>query len=72
MWLAASKTDSVASVIVKGTKTNLKEVSMENVSAYVDLQGLGKGTHKVKVQVTGDDPKLSYTPKTETVTIIIK
>ena len=69
---AASKTDSVASVIVKGTKTNLKEVSMENVSAYVDLQGLGKGTHKVKVQVTGDDPKLSYTPKTETVTIIIK
>lgn len=69
---AASKTDSVASIIVKGTKSNLKDISIENISAFVDLQGLGKGTHKVKVQVTGDDLKLTYTPKTETVTIVIK
>lgn len=69
---AASKDDSVASIIVKGTKTNLKNIDIENVSAYVDLQGLGKGTHKVPVQVTGDDLKLTYTPKTATVTIIIK
>lgn len=69
---AASKNDSVATVIVKGTKSNLKDVSVENISASVDLQGLGKGTHKVKVGVTGNDLKLTYTPKTETVTIIIK
>ena len=69
---AASQSDSVASVIVKGSTNNLKEITAENISAYVDLQGLGKGTHKVKVQVTGDDLKLSYTPKTTTVTIIIK
>ncbi len=69
---AASKTDSVATVLVKGTKNNLKDISLENISAFVDLHGLGKGTHKVKVQVTGDDPKLTYTPKTETVTIVIK
>lgn len=69
---AASRTDSVASIIVKGTQSNLKDVSIENISAFVDLQGLGKGTHKVKVQVTGDDLKLTYTPKTEVVTIVIK
>ena len=69
---AASQSDSVASIIVKGTKANLKEVSVDNISAFVDLQGLGKGTHKVPVQVTGEDSKLSYTPKTTTVTIIIK
>lgn len=69
---AASQSDSVAAVIVKGSAGNLKGISSENVSAYVDLQGLEKGTHKVKVQVTGDDPKLSYTPKTTMITIIIK
>ena len=69
---AASKEDSVASVIVKGSANNIKEASIENISAYVDLQGLGKGTHKVKVEVTGEDSKLSYTPKTTTITIIIK
>ena len=69
---AASKNDSVASIIVKGTKTNIKNMTTENISAFVDLQGLGKGTHKVPVQVTGDDLKLTYTPKTATVTIIIR
>ncbi len=69
---AASKDDSIASVIVKGSANNIKEASIENISAYVDLQGLGKGTHKVKVEVTGEDSKLSYTPKTKTITIIIK
>lgn len=69
---AASQSDSVASIIVKGTKANIKDISLDNISAFVDLQGLGKGTHKVPVQVTGDDLKVSYTPKTATVTIIIK
>ena len=69
---AASVKDSKVSIIVKGTAANIKEISAENISAYVDLQGLGKGTHQVKVKVTGDDLKLTYTPKTETVTVIIK
>ena len=69
---AASKNDSSASIIVKGTAGNLKAVSTENISAYVDLQGLGKGTHKVPVKVTGEDLKLSYLPKTTEVTIVIK
>ena len=69
---AASKMDSQADIIVKGTKANLKDISVENVSAYVDLQGLGKGTHRVNVEVSGDNLKLSYTPKTSSVTIVIK
>ncbi len=69
---ASSKTDSVATVIVKGTKTNLKNVDIENITAYVDLQGKGAGVHKVPVRVKGDDLKLTYTPKTEEITIIIK
>lgn len=68
---AASKKDSAISVIVKGTTNNLKEVTKDNISAYVDLHGLGVGTHDIKVQVEGDDVKLSYTPKTTTVTIVI-
>ena len=69
---AASRTDSAADIIVKGTASNLKGINSENVSAYVDLQGLGKGTHKIDVQVSGDNLKLSYTPKTSTITIVIK
>ena len=68
---AASVKDSNIAVIVKGTDTNLKSVTKDNISAYVDLQGLGEGTHNVTVKVSGDDLKLSYTPKTTTVTIII-
>lgn len=68
---AASVKDSTVSVIVKGTGTNLKSITKDNISAYVDLQGLSEGTHNVSVKVTGDDVKLSYTPKTTTITIII-
>lgn len=69
---ALSKTDSVATVIVKGTKNNLKDIDVENINAYVDLQGKTAGTYKVPVKVNGDDLKLTYTPKTEEITIIIK
>lgn len=69
---AASASDSSISVIVKGTTNNLNSITKDNIKAYVDLQGLGAGTHTVNVSVIGDDVKLSYTPKTTTVTIIIK
>ena len=68
---AASAQDSTVAVIVKGTDYNIRAINKDNISAYVDLQGLGVGTHNVTVKVTGDDVKLSYTPKTTTVTIVI-
>ena len=69
---AASKEDTVCSVIVKGTANNLKSITADNITASVNLQGLEKGKRQVKVEVTGEDTKLTYTPKTETVTIIIE
>lgn len=69
---AASSSDSAIDVIVKGSQTNLKAVTNDNITAYVDLQGLGVGSHTVDVKVTGDDLKLTYEPKTTKVTIVIK
>lgn len=69
---AASSKDNAIDVIVKGSETNLKAITSDNISAYVDLQGKGVGKHTIEVQVTGDDLKLTYQPKTTTVTIIIK
>lgn len=68
---AASASDSTVSVIVKGTNANINAIKKEDIHAYVDLKGLGVGTHTVTVNVTGDDVKLQYAPKTTTVTIVI-
>jgi len=69
---ASSKEDSMIDVIVKGTSTNLKNITSDNIAASVDLKGLGVGVHEVEVEVSGDDVKLSYTPKKTKVKIIIK
>lgn len=69
---AASKTDSSLSVIVKGTEGNLKNITSDNISAYVDLQGLSEGSHDIAVNVTGADLKLTYKPQKATITIVIK
>ncbi len=70
--LASTPEETTVSVIVKGSKNNIEDITKENIVAYVDLSGLGVGTHKVEVHATGNDPKLTYTPKTTTITIIIK
>jgi len=69
---ASSKEDSMIDVIVKGTSTNLKNITSDDITASVDLKGLGVGAHEVEVEVSGDDVKLSYTPKKAKVKIIIK
>ena len=69
---ASSKEDSMIDVIVKGTSTNLKNITSDDITASVDLKGLGVGAHEVEVEVSGDDVKLSYTPKKTKVKIIIK
>jgi len=69
---ALTKEDATTDVIVKGTENSIKSINKENISAYVDLSGLGEGTHEVTVNITGDDLKLSYVAKTKTVKIVIK
>lgn len=60
---ASSKEDSQVSVVVQGTKSVLKSIDSSSVSAYVDLDGLGVGTHEVEVKVTGTDVRATYEPK---------
>ena len=69
---AASEADSAIDVIVKGTSSTLSSITSDNITAYVDLKGLKEGTHKVAVEVTGDDLRLTYEPKKTTVTIVIR
>lgn len=68
---ASGKENSKVSVVLKGTNANIKSVTTDAISAYVDLKGLGVGTHEVAVKVDGDDLKLNYTPTVKTVKIII-
>ena len=69
---AASEEDISVDVVVKGTDTNVKLIAKDNIYASVNLQGLTEGVHEVEIYVTGDDLKLSYTPKKKTIQIVIK
>ena len=55
-------------VILKGVESVIKNVNATEIEAYVDLEGLGVGEHKVKIKVRGEDSRVNYEPKvTETV-----
>lgn len=47
-------------VKLKGVTDVVKEITSSDINAYVDLSGLGVGTHEVDIIVTGDDPKVEY------------
>lgn len=68
---AVGENSSKTTVIVKGTKEVLEGVDSTNIKATVDLSGLGEGEHTVKVTVTGDEVKASYTAKTTTIKVRI-
>ena len=42
-----------------------------SVNAYIDLDGLGVGTHEVEVKVTGADVRATYEPKVTKVKVNI-
>ena len=58
-------------VILKGVDSVIKEISATDIEAYVDLKGLEPGEHEVKVNVTGSDNKVIYTPKITDVKVLI-
>lgn len=64
--------DSKVSVTVKGVSTLLESLSSDDISAYIDLSGYKEGTYDVPIEATGTDNKLTYIPKTTTVSITIK
>lgn len=51
--------DSIT-VKLKGVSDVVKTLTQEDINAYVDLSGLGVGTHEVDIIVTGDDPRVEY------------
>lgn len=68
---AADANSSSITVIVKGSESVIKKLDPTTINAYVNLEGLGVGTHEVEVKVTGDDNTLLYTPRVKKVSVTI-
>lgn len=47
-------------VQVKGVKSNIDRITASDIKAYVDLSGLGEGTHEVEVKIDNNNPLVSY------------
>lgn len=55
---------------VKGVQSNINKIEAGNIKAYVDLSGLGEGTHEVAVKVDNNNPLINYVV-TSTITVKI-
>ena len=47
-------------VKIKGVTTIVEGITADDITAYVDLNGLGVGTHEVEIYVTGNDSRIEY------------
>lgn len=47
-------------VQVKGVKSNIDSITTSDIKPYVDLSGLGEGTHEVEIKVDNDNPLVTY------------
>lgn len=70
--LAASINDTKVNVLVRGVSSVLESIEEDDIKAYVDLTDYTIGTWDVPIKVTGSDLKLTYSPKSKTVKLIIK
>ena len=68
---ALSEADRAVTVVVKGSEDAIKDISANDITAYVDLSNYGVGEHEVEVKVTGSDLKLSYGSKTKKIKVRI-
>ena len=62
---------TIFTVTLKGVESVIKNITTDDVTAYLDLSGYGEGTHEVDVLVTGDDVKVEYVVKTKKVKVKI-
>ena len=69
--VALGENSSKISVVVKGTKEVVDSIDASNIKAIVDLSEYGEGDHEVEIEVTGDELKATYTPKTTKIKIRI-
>ena len=68
---ATDASSSSITVIAQGSKSVIDKLDRNAIVATVDLSGLGVGKHEVEVSVTGEDNRVSYTPRTKKVTVEI-
>ena len=47
-------------VQVKGVLSNINNISANDINAYVDLAGLGEGTHEVQVKIDNNNPLIKF------------
>jgi len=69
---AASGTDTTTTVTLTGVESVINSITNDNVTAYLDLNGLTAGTHEVEVKVEGSDNRVAYASKVTKVTVNIK
>ena len=58
-------------VIVNGSSSLIGSIEASHVKAFIDLEGKGVGEHSVPVKVTGEDTRVTYTPRVKEVKIVI-
>ena len=58
-------------VVLKGVESVITNIDATQIEAYVDLQDLTEGDHKVKIKVKGNDPRITYESKVTDVIIKI-
>lgn len=68
---AKSKDDLVVTVNVKGVESVIKQITADDIQAYIDLKDYTPGEYEVEVKVTGNDPKATYVSKTKKIHITI-
>ena len=69
---ALSANDSTVNVKVTGSSEAIKNITADNIKAYVDLKNSKVGENKLKVKVTGDDVTLNYEiVNNKTITVVV-
>lgn len=68
---AASNEDRSVTVSLKGVKSVIDAITVDDVKAYIDLSGYTPGTYEVDVKVEGTDLKVQYIAKTKKVKVYI-
>ena len=69
---AADGQKTSVTVVVKGVDKVINKLKSEDITAYIDLSGLGEAKSQVvPIMVEGKDNKLSYTSRTATIEIKI-
>ena len=68
---AIGEENRTVTIIVNGSQSVIDTLDPTTIKAYIDLTGLGEGDHSVAVQVTGEDSRLTYTPRVKEIKIKI-